>query len=37
MCRRVLHFTMKLRNNNINEDLELIGAQVFWNNQGRLR
>ena len=37
MCRRVLHFTMKLRNNNINEDLELISAQVFWNMQGRLR
>ena len=37
MCRRVLHFTMRLRNNNINEDLELIGAQVFWNMQGRLR
>ena len=37
MCRRILHFTMKLRNNNINEDLELIGAQVFFNTQGRLR
>ena len=37
MCRRVLHFTMKLRNNNINEDLELSGAQVFWNMQGRVR
>ena len=37
MCRRVLHFTMKLRNNNVNEDLELIGAQVFWNQQGKLR
>ncbi len=37
MCRRVLHFTMQLRNNNVNEDLELIGAQVFWNMQGRLR
>ena len=37
MCRRVLHFTMRLRNNNVNEDLELIGAQVFWNMQGRLR
>ena len=37
MCRRVLHFTMRLRNNNINEDLELIGAQVFWNMQGRVR
>ena len=37
MCRRVLHFTMKLENNNRNEDLELIGAQVFYNLQGRLR
>ena len=37
MCRRMLHFTMKLRNNNINEDLELISAQVFFNTQGRLR
>ncbi|MBQ2048510.1 MAG: hypothetical protein II487_05970, partial [Schwartzia sp.] len=37
MCRRVLHFTMRLKNNNVNEDLELIGAQVFWNQQGRLR
>ena len=37
MCGRVLHFTMRLRNNNINEDLELIGAQVFWNMQGRVR
>ena len=37
MCRRVLHFTMKLQNNNSNEDLELIGARVFWNTQGRLR
>ena len=37
MCRRVLHFTMKLVNNNLNEDFELIGAQIFYNNQGRLR
>ena len=37
MCRRVLHFTMKLENSNLNEDLELISAQVFFNQQGRLR
>ena len=37
MCRRVLHFTMKLINSNLNEDFELVGAQVFFNVQGRLR
>ena len=37
MCRRVLHFTMKLINSNLNEDFELVGAQVFYNVQGRLR
>ena len=37
MCRRVLHFTMKLINNNLNEDFELVGAQVFYNLQARLR
>ena len=37
MCRRVLHFTMKLMNANLNEDFELVGAQVFYNVQGRLR
>ena len=37
MCRRVLHFTMKLKNENMNEDFELVGAQVFYNLQGRLR
>ena len=37
MCRRVLHFTMKLINSNLNEDFELVGAQVFYNLQGRLR
>ena len=37
MCRRVLHFTMKLINSNLNEDFELIGAQIFFNIQGRLR
>ena len=37
MCRRILHFTMKLVNNNLNEDFELVGAQVFYNLQGRLR
>ena len=37
MCRRVLHFTMKLINSNLDEDFELVGAQIFYNNQGRLR
>ena len=37
MCRRVLHFTMKLVNENLDEDFELVGAQVFYNVQGRLR
>ena len=37
MCRRVLHFTMKLVNENLDEDFELVGAQVFYNLQGRLR
>ena len=37
MCRRILHFTMKLINSNLNEDFELVGAQVFYNLQGRLR
>ena len=37
MCRRVLHFTMKLKNENLNEDFELVGTQVFYNLQGRLR
>lgn len=37
MCRRVLHFSMELENENLNEDMELISAQVIWNEQGRLR
>ena len=37
MCRRILHFTMKLINSNLNEDFELVGAQVFYNLQSRLR
>ena len=37
MCMRVLHFTMKLINSNLNEDFELVGAQVFYNLQGRMR
>ncbi|MBQ8074902.1 MAG: hypothetical protein IJ237_02850 [Oscillospiraceae bacterium] len=37
MCRRVLYFTMKLINENLNEDFELVGAQVYYNIQGRLR
>ncbi|MBP3210191.1 MAG: hypothetical protein J6M64_09860 [Oscillospiraceae bacterium] len=37
MCRRVLHFTMKLVNANLNEDFELVGAQIYYIIQGRLR
>ena len=37
MCRRVLHFTMMLVNKNLNEDFELVGAQIYYNIQGRLR
>ena len=37
MCRRVLHFTMRLVNAKLNEDFELVGAQVFYNLQGKLR
>ena len=37
MCRRVLHFSMQLRNANIDEDLALVSAEIFFNKQGRLR
>ena len=37
MCRRVLHFTMRLVNAKLNEDFELVVAQVFYNLQGKLR
>ena len=37
MCRRVLHFTMTLSNSNLNEDLELISAQILYVLEGRLR
>ena len=37
MCRRVKHFTMKLENKVIDEDLSIVSAQIFYNYQGRLR
>ena len=37
MCRRVLHFTMRLVNAKLNEDFELVVAQVFYNLQGKMR
>lgn len=37
MCRRVKHFTMKLYNNNVGEDLSIVSAQLFYNFQGRYR
>ena len=36
-CRRVLHFTMVLKNDTYGDDFELSSAQVFYNMQGRLR
>ena len=37
MCRRVLHFTMTLSNSNLNEDFELISAQILYVLESRLR
>ena len=37
MCRRVLHYAMRLENNNVGEDLSVVTAQVFYNFQGEDR
>lgn len=37
MCRRVMHYAMRLENNNIGEDLSVVTAQVFYNFQGKDR
>lgn len=37
MCRRVLHYAMRLENNNVGEDLSVVTAQVFYNFQGKDR
>lgn len=37
MCRRVLHYTMRLENNAVGEDLSVVTAQVFYNFQGKDR
>lgn len=34
MCRRVKHYTMRLENNNLGEDLSIVTAEVFFNLQG---
>ena len=34
MCRRVRHYTMRLENNSIGEDLSIVSAEVFFNLQG---
>ena len=36
-CLRVMHFGMRLVNENIDQDLEIVGAEVFYTIQGRLR
>ena len=37
MCRRVIHFAMRLENNDLGEDLSVVSAQVFYNFQGKDR
>lgn len=37
MCRRVRHYTMRLENNSIGEDLSIVSAEVFYNLQGKDR
>lgn len=37
MCRRVKHYTMRLENNAIGEDLSVVSAQIFYNFQGKDR
>ena len=37
MCRRVKHYTMRLENNSIGEDLSIVSAEVFYNLQGKDR
>lgn len=37
MCRRVRHFTMRLRNNNAGQDLAIVSAQMHYNYQGEER
>lgn len=37
MCRRVKHYTMRLENNRIGEDLSIVSAEIFFNLQGKDR
>ena len=37
MCRRVRHYTMRLENNSVGEDLSIVSAEVFFNLQGKDR
>ena len=37
MCRRVRHYTMRLENSGIGEDLSIVSAQIFYNLQGKDR
>ncbi|MGX8692611.1 MAG: hypothetical protein ACSW8E_02520 [Clostridia bacterium] len=36
-CRGVRHFTMRLSNDRVGQDLSVVSAQVFYNYQGRQR
>lgn len=35
MCRHIRHFAMRLQNNNVDEDLSVISAQMLYVTQGR--
>lgn len=37
MCRRIKHFTMRLENNDLGQDLSVVSAQIFYTFQGRQR
>ena len=37
MCRRVRHFTMRLENNLVGQDLSIVSAQIFYTYMGKVR
>ena len=37
MCRRVRHFTMRLENNLVGQDLSIVSAQIFYTTMGKSR
>jgi len=37
MCRRITHFSFLLRNQHVGEDMSIVSARIFYNQQGRTR